>query len=585
MTKTRRLCPPVLVILPFGHLDLFRISDFGFRIFLCFLLFFGLLFTGSAWARPGVVQILNGQRYAGDIQFARGAVSVAVAGQVMQIPLTNISELKFEERPAAFGAPAQGAGNGLFALYFGGTNTAGKVIAQLDQTVSFDWGTNEPAPGISNEVFGVIWMGEVEAPATGLFTFAFEDDGGGRLFVANRPLGEAKPTGVVEVGGTIALQAGKRYPLMLFYYNHFGNARARLCWSGPNLPRSTIPPERLFAKSLIAEHPADIRPMQGLLATFYKDINFHGQSFSRIDPTVNFQWTNNQAVAPGISSSNFCVRWTGQVKADTSEPYTFYTISDGSVRLWVNGKLLLERWEPSLSSELKATLPLRGGEKYDIQFEVRKYGGPTEARLLWSTPSRPKGVVPQDHLFPSRPPVWKNPEADDDPGLRRGVLLRNGTFLAGQVEHATDTAVTIAGWLRRHPISTVNVAQINCRPLGPELAAKIEPGRKGVLLANGDFIEGEFRGMETNTVQISSVLFGVRSYDASQEAVAVVLGGTAPGPCQFELRLQDQSRLLVSDLSAEKEALLAQDPALGQVKIPVEELAELRRSAVGPSSR
>ena len=61
-----------------------------------------------------------------------------------------------------------------------------------------------------------------------------------------------------------------------------------------------------------------------------------GRRVTRIDPTVDFDWGTGSPAA-AIGADTFSVRWTGQVQAPFSGTYTFYTVSDDGVRLWVNG--------------------------------------------------------------------------------------------------------------------------------------------------------------------------------------------------------------------------------------------------------
>src|SRR3954464_2132306 len=60
---------------------------------------------------------------------------------------------------------------------------------------------------------------------------------------------------------------------------------------------------------------------------------------TRTDGTVNFNWGSG-APAAGIGADHFSARWTGQVEPLFTQTYTFFTVSDDGVRLWVNGQLL-----------------------------------------------------------------------------------------------------------------------------------------------------------------------------------------------------------------------------------------------------
>lgn len=67
----------------------------------------------------------------------------------------------------------------------------------------------------------------------------------------------------------------------------------------------------------------------------------------RTDPNVNFNWV---AVSPdaAITAGYFTARWVGQVQALSSgtDTYTFTTLSDDGVRLWVDGQLVVDSWIP-----------------------------------------------------------------------------------------------------------------------------------------------------------------------------------------------------------------------------------------------
>ncbi|HSQ56853.1 MAG TPA: PA14 domain-containing protein, partial [Gemmata sp.] len=137
--------------------------------------------------------------------------------------------------------------------------------------------------------------------------------------------------------------------------------------------------------------------VHGLAATYFDNRNFNGATVTRIDPQVNFVW--NKSPAPGIRGDTFSVIWQGQVEALYSERYTFYTRSDNGVRLWVNGRLLIRNWTSHTSTEDHASIRLVAGQRYDIRMDYYDNTGVAVARLLWSSPSQRKQVIPTQHLF------------------------------------------------------------------------------------------------------------------------------------------------------------------------------------------
>jgi glucose/arabinose dehydrogenase len=138
---------------------------------------------------------------------------------------------------------------------------------------------------------------------------------------------------------------------------------------------------------------------QGLSATYFDNSNLTGTSFRRIDSKIDFVW-GAASPAPGIGPETFSVRWTGQVMPQYSQTYTFYTVSNDGVRLWVNGVRLVNNWTNHGTTENTGTIALTGGRKYDILMEFYEDTGNATARLLWSSPSTPKAVVPAARLSP-----------------------------------------------------------------------------------------------------------------------------------------------------------------------------------------
>src|SRR5581483_2048619 len=138
----------------------------------------------------------------------------------------------------------------------------------------------------------------------------------------------------------------------------------------------------------------------GLTGQYYDNIDFTNLKVTRTDATVNFDWGTGSP-DPSIGVDTFSVRWTGQVQAQFSETYTFYTDSDDGIRLWVNGVLVINNWTDHAPTEDSGTISLGAGTKYSLKLEYYENGGGAVAKLLWSSPSTPKQVVPQTQLYPA----------------------------------------------------------------------------------------------------------------------------------------------------------------------------------------
>jgi hypothetical protein len=138
----------------------------------------------------------------------------------------------------------------------------------------------------------------------------------------------------------------------------------------------------------------------GLKGQYYNNIDFTNLRLTRTDPTVNFNWGTGSP-AGGIQGDTFSVRWTGEVQPQFTETYTFYTVTDDGVRLWVNGQQLINDWNNHAATENSGTISLIAGQRYTIQIDYFENTGSASAQLLWSSPSRPRQVIPQTQLYPA----------------------------------------------------------------------------------------------------------------------------------------------------------------------------------------
>ncbi len=136
----------------------------------------------------------------------------------------------------------------------------------------------------------------------------------------------------------------------------------------------------------------------GLYATYYNSMDLTSKAINRVDPGIDFNW-GTESPAVGVTKERFSVRWTGLLKADYSENYTFYTSTDDGVRLWVNNQLIVDQWNDHPVKTFSGSLPLEAGKTYPITMEYYDNTQHAVARLLWSSASQPKSVVPKSNLY------------------------------------------------------------------------------------------------------------------------------------------------------------------------------------------
>ncbi len=142
--------------------------------------------------------------------------------------------------------------HGLIGRYYNdvsGSSFDTLVFQRIDSVVHFDWGDGSPEVGVVQENdFSVRWIGLVEAPATGSYTFYFRADDHVRLFVNGTKLGDNFGGGCCgEESGTIDLVAGRLYPIVMEIHENGGGASTTLEWDVPDGDRSVISSRYLYA--------------------------------------------------------------------------------------------------------------------------------------------------------------------------------------------------------------------------------------------------------------------------------------------------------------------------------------------------
>jgi hypothetical protein len=146
-------------------------------------------------------------------------------------------------------------------------------------------------------------------------------------------------------------------------------------------------------------------PSFGLTGDYFANQDFSAWKFRRVDPAIDFNW-GNRGPDPLIGGDTFSVRWRGWLVPTYSGPCTFTILMDDGVRLWLDGKLVLDEWHLTEKLEFSTTITLEAGRAYQVRLDY--YQEPTDAliRWFWSGGDHPKQPVPTSWL---RPLEWNPP--------------------------------------------------------------------------------------------------------------------------------------------------------------------------------
>ncbi len=178
----------------------------------------------------------------------------------------------------------------------------------------------------------------------------------------------------------------------------------------------------------------------GITGEYFDTPDLTGSSMVRVDPNIDFDWAFGSP-DPSLGSETFSARWTGWVRPQFTENYTFRTLTDDGVRLWIDGQLLVDQWVLQPATEWTATIPLVADRMYEVQMEFFDNTDHAVAQLSWSSASQPLQVVPQSRLW-VRECGQGVGDMDGNGSLTPGdALCVFNTYLNGQVVPASCDAV------------------------------------------------------------------------------------------------------------------------------------------------
>ena len=185
-------------------------------------------------------------------------------------------------------------------------------------------------------------------------------------------------------------------------------------------------------------------------------------AMTRVDKVIDFDWKLGSPGTP-VNSDYFTVVWNGYIMPKYSEAYTFHTIGDDGMRLYLdknnNGifedeELIINGWKEQNVDTGRASsdaINLKKGQKYRFKLEYFERRDYALAHLFWSSPSQTKEVIPSSQLYVDSTQMIPNAPLN----LRAEVLQDNRVKLDWEdVPNATsyniyqvskDGTTTIAG--------------------------------------------------------------------------------------------------------------------------------------------
>jgi hypothetical protein len=156
------------------------------------------------------------------------------------------------------------------------------------------------------------------------------------------------------------------------------------------------------------------------------------------------------------------------------------------------------------------------------------------------------------------------------------IQFRSGSLSVGRITGFTNGSLILPGFPERRTFALNAVANVLFQWLPARSSWLLNSGKKGVLLASGEFVEGDLFAIENGKLVMSSVLYGINYYRMDSEVIALVLQKPMHVQNQIEVRTNDGSAWMGTALEFAENEVVLKEPGLGRRTIPIYELAEIR---------
>jgi beta-glucosidase len=119
----------------------------------------------------------------------------------------------------------------------------------------------------------------------------------------------------------------------------------------------------------------------GLYAEYFNNAFLSGVPIlTKVDNSVDFDWLDGMITSE--AGDFVSAHLYGKLLAPSSEEFIFTLNGDDGFRLYLNGQLLIDRWD-TCCDEMTAKLDLVEGVFYDLVLEYKELDGNASLKLEW----------------------------------------------------------------------------------------------------------------------------------------------------------------------------------------------------------
>jgi hypothetical protein len=142
----------------------------------------------------------------------------------------------------------------------------------------------------------------------------------------------------------------------------------------------------------VSAYTANLRQTPAFTATYYNNTNLTGSPvLTRAEGMIDYRWDFGSPSSQ-VNSDNFSARWVKQHYFRAGS-YTFTTLSDDGIRLYIDGTAVIDKWIEQSSYQFTTTINLTEGN-HEIKLEYYEKTGAAEVHLNWEPTSQQGNPVP-----------------------------------------------------------------------------------------------------------------------------------------------------------------------------------------------
>lgn len=290
------------------------------------------------------------------------------------------------------------------------TNETALRMKRIDSNIAFNFMYDSPDSTVDPETFAIRWTGYIKPTVSGNYTFkTYSDDGiivtvNGTAVIDNWGLLSLAFT---EASTPVYLEAGKYYPITVQYQQMPLYAAAFLFWEADNVPMTLIPDTAFYIKEPVYNEVAGTKYFNtldksgsGFTNTFYA-LNDSGDKisdskYSEIN-NIDYWWTTG---APGgITTDTFYGEMEGDLEARCTEATTLQFLVDDGIRVWIDGNLVIDKWDTHNVESFEYSFNTEVGKKYHMKIEYIDMGLGATCVMRWKSPSIGEESIPAKYMF------------------------------------------------------------------------------------------------------------------------------------------------------------------------------------------